>query len=350
MKLVNEISCLCGEKALSCRLSSARDIVDAVTLLSDESWVFRGQLDSEWSLTTSLERKYGAETITSKDEINAIFEFMNKARMHLNFGFSLLDALAAMQHYGVATRMLDFTRSFFVALYFAFNGVGQKQDYRNHAIWAIRMNDAFLKSQGINYELEDDVRTTIDNVARDNRLEEGVKKIFFNDEEIFQMRFGYLQDKMLNNSIFLAEKIRKIAEGILSGKNDENIVGILPVDVFGSNARMIAQNGLFVMTVNFSSFEDSLCRTLDIKELKSMPIVPIEKLNTALTETDDVVVLKFVMGEEMIDDVSNLLKAANIDNSTLFPDLSGIASQIEYKKVPNDMITNAPKYGVRDVT
>ena len=60
--------------------------------------------------------------------------------------------------------------------------------------------------------------------------------------------------------------------------------------------------------------------------------------------------LKFVMGEEMIDDVSNLLKAANIDNSTLFPDLSGIASQIEYKNVHNGMITNASKYGVHDVT
>ena len=340
MKLVSEIPCWYGKNALSCRLSSARDIVDAVTLLSDESWVFRGQLDSEWPLKTSLERKYGANMITSKDEINAIFEFMNKARLHLNFGCSLLDALAAMQHYGVATRMLDFTRSFFVALYFAFNGGRQARTFRNHAIWAIRVNDAFLKSQGINYKFEEDVKTTIDSVTRDNRLRGD------DEEDIVQVGFSYLQDKLLDNSIFRAEEIRKIAEDILSGKKDENIVGILPIDVFGSNARMIAQNGLFVMTADFSSFEDSLRRTLNIKELKSMPVVPIEKLNTALTETDDVVVLKFVMGEEMIDDVSNLLKAANIDNSTLFPDLSGIASQIEYKNVPNDMITNAPTYCV----
>ena len=343
-KLVNEMPIWHDKKALSCRLSSTRDVVDAVNLLSDEFWVFRGQLDSEWPLKTSLERKYGANRITSKEEINAIFEFMNKARMHLDFGCSLLDALAAMRHYGVATRMLDFTRSFFVALYFAFNGGGQTRTFRDHAIWAIRMNDAFLKSQGINYELEEEVRTTIDNVTRDNRLKG------CDEEDIVQAGFSYLQDKLLDNSIFRAEKIRKIAEGILSGKNDENIVGILPIDVFGSNARMIAQNGLFVMTVDFSSFEDSLIRTLNIKELKSMPIVPIEKLNTALTETGEVVLLRFVVGEEIRNDVSNLLKAANIDNSTLFPDLSGIASQIEYKKVPNDMITNAPKYGVRDVT
>lgn len=340
MKLVSEIPCWYGKNALSCRLSSARDIVDAVTLLSDESWVFRGQLDSEWPLKTSLERKYGANRITSKEEVNAIFEFMNKARMHLNFDCSLLDALAAMQHYGVATRMLDFTRSFFVALYFAFNGVGQKQEFRNHAIWAIRLNDTFLKSQGINYELEEEVRTTIDNVTRDNRLKGD------DDEDIVQMGFSYLQNKLLNNSIFRAEKIRKIAEDILSGKKDENIVGILPIDVFGSNARMIAQNGLFVMTADFSSFEDSLSRTLNIKELKSMPVVPIEKLNNALTEMDEVVVLRFVMGEEMRDDVSNLLKAANIDNSTLFPDLTGIASQIEYNNVCNDMVTNATTHGV----
>lgn len=291
-----------------------------------------------------MERKYGANTITSEDEINAIFEFMNKARMHLNFGYSLLDALAAMRHYGVATRMLDFTRSFFVALYFAFNGVGQKQDYRNHAIWAIRMNDTFLKSQGINYELEEEVRTTIDNVTRDNRLKG------CDEEDVVQLSFSHLQDKLLKDSFFRVKKIRKIAEDILSGKKGQNIVGILPIDVFGSNARIIAQNGLFVMTADFSSFEDSLGRTINSKELKSMPVVPIEKLNAALTETDDVVVLRFVMGEEMRDDVSNLLKAANIDNSTLFPDLSGIASQIEYKNVHNGMITNASKYGVHDVT
>lgn len=340
MKLVNKIPCWYGKNALSCRLSSARDIVDAVTLLSDESWVFRGQLDSEWPLKTSLERKYGANRITSKEEINAIFEFMNKARMHLNFGCSLLDALAAMQHYGVATRMLDFTRAFFVALYFAFNGGGQTRTFRDHAIWAIRMNDAFLKSQGINYELEEEVRTTIDNVTRDNRLK-GCE-----EEDIVQMGFSYLQDKLLNNSIFRAEKIRKIAEDVLSGKNDENIVGILPIDVFGSNARMIAQNGLFVMTADFSSFEDSLCRTLNIEKMRVLIDVPIQALSTSLTSTDDLVVLKLVIGEEMRDDVSNLLKAANIDNSTLFPDLSGIASQIEYNNVCNDMVTNATTHGV----
>jgi len=90
---------------------------------------FRGQSDQSWGISSSLERLYDAKKpILSLAEFEQVIikEFQNKSpNLTKEFGYdpgSTEDPLAVMsfiQHYGGPTRLIDWTKSFNVALFFA---------------------------------------------------------------------------------------------------------------------------------------------------------------------------------------------------------------------------------------
>lgn len=91
-----------------------------------EGWAFRGQKDARWPLLTSLSRYLSAYIPDRSSwrlrEERAIRIFRRKAHNYLD-NPSVLDnelrCLALMQHHGAPTRLLDFTKSPFVAAFFA---------------------------------------------------------------------------------------------------------------------------------------------------------------------------------------------------------------------------------------
>ena len=128
------------------------EVTDAEGDVMRTGWVFRGLADSTYSLKSAIERQAHSKDLTWLAlERLVSMEFKSHARMHL--GASLVPDrqdeftwLAQMQHYGVPTRLLDFTYSPFVALYFAIRE--QKNDKRKPVVrlWAINetaVNDRF---------------------------------------------------------------------------------------------------------------------------------------------------------------------------------------------------------------
>ncbi len=133
-----------------------------------KQWIFKGHADTNWHLRTTLERafiRYFGETIDATgeekeeklteqyrkiseekvgdDEKRALSEiekgllrdFKRKCHHHLQDvppDGNTLEWLTLMQHHGAPTRLLDFTYSFFVALYFAIEDAD-----RECALWAI---------------------------------------------------------------------------------------------------------------------------------------------------------------------------------------------------------------------
>jgi hypothetical protein len=91
-----------------------------------DGWAFRGQQNSNWELLSSLSR-YLASYIKSISswktrEERSIRIFRRKAHNYLINSTVLandLRCLALMQHHGAPTRLLDFTKSPFVAAFFA---------------------------------------------------------------------------------------------------------------------------------------------------------------------------------------------------------------------------------------
>lgn len=91
-----------------------------------DGWAFRGQQDARWPLLTSLSRYLSAHipdrASWRQREERAIRIFRRKAHNYLSDPTVLdnaLRCLALMQHHGAPTRLLDFTKSPFVAVFFA---------------------------------------------------------------------------------------------------------------------------------------------------------------------------------------------------------------------------------------
>lgn len=91
-----------------------------------DGWAFRGQQDARWPLLSSLSR-YLESFVPDKStwqirEERAIRIFRRKAHNYLPDARVLDDdlrCLALMQHHGAPTRLIDFTKSLFVAAFFA---------------------------------------------------------------------------------------------------------------------------------------------------------------------------------------------------------------------------------------
>lgn len=114
------------------RIRNWEDFVQTVSRFEQGSaftgrWVFRGHADATWALKTSLMRALEGHGLTAAQaleiERSAMLEFQKQAHLYVPPRMAFTDdaagTWAVMQHYGAPTRLLDWTRSPYVALYFA---------------------------------------------------------------------------------------------------------------------------------------------------------------------------------------------------------------------------------------
>jgi FRG domain len=199
---------------------------------SSDAWFFRGQGDSRWRLRPSLERvtSYPIPKLdTQTKEINGTTEIMQDAfyaeyelsrefkrrAHHYLTDLPLLDDhiewLALMQHFGVPTRLLDWTRSPYVAAYFAVLDVS---DDAPCSVWAV---DAV--------ELEREAKALI-----------GIERVEDDREHFFW-------DKRTFDNNFI----------------EDPLVMVVPVQPFRMNQRLTVQQGVFLCSANLTiGFEDNL--------------------------------------------------------------------------------------------
>jgi len=172
-----------------------------------EDWIFRGQSNADWDLKTSFERTESFRKNGDNEKL-ILTEFKSGAKDYLTENKipeedDYLGWLALMQHHGAPTRLLDFTKSFYVASYFAFENA--ETTVNNVAIWAI--NAIFIHKKAIKHL---------------NILElvyEDFGKIFYENKDscvfpimpYYNNRRGFLQQ-----SIFVS-----------TGKNDESFMSQL---------------------------------------------------------------------------------------------------------------------------
>ncbi|MEI8377446.1 MAG: FRG domain-containing protein [bacterium] len=114
-----------------------------------EDWIFRGQTQ-DWVLKSSLERftdkRYlallgrGLEWKEKFLELEKKFLtiFKNKATNFISFPEKRLESTTLMQHYGLPTRLIDFSKVSDIAAYFATEK--NNCDYENSVIWGINIS------------------------------------------------------------------------------------------------------------------------------------------------------------------------------------------------------------------
>jgi FRG domain len=261
---------------------------DCRSLLKNvEHWVFRGHSNSAWSLQTTLER--GAKMTNAyisdipKIERRIIDKFQRRAYHYLDKlpeKENILEWLSLVQHHGGPTRLLDFSYSYYVALFFSID-----QALQESAVFCL--NRGLICREGL--------ETEKNRWSSENELEFGSRE--------------YCN--------------RALKEQTLSPL-------VMLVEPFYIHERLSRQQGLFAIPFEGQqSFEYNLSLTVNNyqKELpKSRKINDYDSLLSLLNQ--ECALLKVNIPKEFHNEIRRDLKLMNITNETLFPGIDGFSKSL----------------------
>lgn len=292
-------------------MNSANDIalLDS-TFLSN--FYFRGQANSEWDLSSSLERMikslYQREDsfdIPRAYELEMLEEFKRKYPLYEKHRIPAegdnIEWLSIMQHYGACTRLVDATESIFVALFMATQNTLSCSDA---AIWAINKN--ILNSKKYNL-----YRRSVDKKAPSISLR-------IADE------FAYNYANSFIGSVYRR------------GECPQQIIAIKPKM---SNERLSIQQGLFLMPTDISvPFKYNLDNYLPgagfnrtdnhFNPIEFSKFVEYSHDKRYKAHNDNILMFKITIPNALKLGITKLLSQMNISSETLFPGLSGLSQSL----------------------
>lgn len=246
-------------------------------------WIFRGQANAEWSLRPSLER-FAAELRDSPSFVETFIESEFRRHAHhyvtdLPAPENTLDWFALMRHYGAPTRLLDFTKSPYVAAFFA---TAEASVHDSAAIWAldgsvINRNAGKLLSEG--------------------SLAANVKQ---HGERCAQMANSFSEPSIFRDVLTPGAVPARV---------------VITVEPFRTNRRVLLQQGLFLCPVSlYVSFEHAMKNVLRAAHNGSGATSPI--------------LYKIRISERAHPNVLRELQRMNITSATLLPGLEGFAQSL----------------------
>lgn len=257
--------------------------------------LFRGHTDADYPLQTTLDR-YGG-TRKWRAGVILLREFRRRLHQYLpseSIPKSDLVTLALMQHYGVPTRLLDVTRSPYVALYFAVRDVLKDADA---AVWAF--NPINIRN------------TSLERVfCRDPWLRKQIGRFYnpcaeFTRQELFK-------------KWFMPDVPSLDLQNQESPRYHEIILALEP---FTMNLRLAAQQGLFLVSGSpCKTFEETLVDLL-------------QEIESHIGETGgrEPSVFKIVIPGNLRRPLMRHLEKMNITAASLFGGLEGFATSLREK-------------------
>ena len=255
-------------------ISSAQDFFQRLLSepLSSHAWVFRGHADSTWRLQPSLERHAARKKIgPMKAERFVIHEFKRVAHQY-ELGVhedDELEWLALMRHHGAPTRLLDWTKSPYVAAFFA---TAEAAEDDSCVVWAI---DAFTLT-GVAFGMVSQMFPQFKNERHEILCQSGVF------QQIFMQQYPQPEYAL-----------------------------VAPVQPSRANERVTVQQGLFLCPCNLHlGFEQCMSKVLQSANRGSRMLH------------------KLVIKPEVRTDILQQLHRMNISYATLFPGLDGFARSL----------------------
>lgn len=272
------------------RFGDARELIAHLhsNPLNDHRWAFRGHSNASWNLETSIERlskeypnsfRLGAEEYVRQSFKRRAYHYLN----YLPAEKDELEWMALMRHHGAPTRLLDWTRSPYVAAFFA---VAEAKEDGVSAIWAVDIDT--VKDAAIHL------------LSQNGVIEKPQTGDFsFSDRDVFEQ-------------VFLRETEPSI---------------VAPVQPLRTNERITSQQGLFLCAnPSIWGFEFGLKQILKSdrerveawyveKRLGEKPFMP-ERL------------FKLYIEPQARSALLRELHRMNINYATLFPGLDGFARSL----------------------
>jgi hypothetical protein len=260
------------------------DVGHLISALSDLSksgsnWAFRGQ-QHDWCLESPL-RRYTPQASWYEAEKKVLSIFQRRAHLHTSIPETgqTLEWLALMRHHDAPTRLLDWTRSPYVAAFFA-------------------VADATLNDEPVIW--------AIDAMALNCRAIESLHK---SHPDL------YLEDGPVCQS---SSRVRlgspKFFDDIFMSPSSEYKLLIAPVEPFAMNERLAIQQGMF------------LCPTTLSRSFESVLTYMLEQCNAPLRPA----LRRLRIKQSLRIEVLRRLYEMNITYATLFPGLDGFAKSLKH--------------------
>ncbi|WP_085297358.1 FRG domain-containing protein [Cognaticolwellia mytili] len=250
-------------------ITSSDELIRSLNELPN-NYIYRGHADANWKLESTLERTLGGSWTNDKaGQFEEHYLNLFKSKYHIynkseHKPKSKLAWLSIMQHYGVPTRLIDFTESPYVALYFALEAYNPltKLDLAIYAIdYSSIMKSSLQKIRAYDSEFK---KTESEIVGRQDEL------------------FDEVVDRFSYDVIWITE----------------------PLEL---NARIDRQSGTFLIAGN----KDVKIENLLLEDIYS-----------------DTNILKFNIPFILYENIYALLRKMNINAKTIYGDLGGLAKSI----------------------
>lgn len=251
-----------------------------------ENWVFRGQSNSLWSLQTNLERG----TIINNSNIMDIPEIERKIidkfqRRALYYTEKLpekentLEWLSLIQHHGGPTRLLDFSYSYYVALYFSI-----EQALQESAVFCL--NRDLIYQKGIETEKWRGTKCNLD--------------------------YGTIE---YCNYVLTEQTLSPL---------------VMLVEPYNIHDRLSRQQGLFAIPFEGrQSFEYNLSITVNKMEKQLPTNKKIKKYEDSISLLNkECALLKIKIPKYLHKEIRKELKLMNITSETLFPGIDGFTKSL----------------------
>ena len=326
------------------KITSEEALKNSLLCFSDNiSFAYRGQADCSWTLQTSLERKVNALRLSSFDVNNYESKIVEDYKNNRITDSSPIEIITELQHYGGATRLIDFTHNYPIALFFAFCGF--PKDFST--VWAVsKKNLPFIGHYQI---LEHDGELKLFEIDFQRQFEEDKVFDFYIDE--------FIESDATSTSDFINEKMKNYPEemqeykigalDILSSKDLEfslefqsnrGLITERPGEISSQeifvqeslenyfkrikNQRLLNQRGLFLFSSNLKhTFEENIFFGKTMKEVEA-DITKVENPETEQLEAirfkasnSQRVIIKFEINSSLTKFILNLLKKGSYELS-----------------------------------
>jgi hypothetical protein len=282
---------------------------DAEGEVTSFAWAFRGLRDAAYPLEPAIERAAALrDTPWAALELLVSTEFRSRAHMHLGAASIPKDDLtwlALMQHYAIPTRLLDFTYSPFVALYFAIRHNQGDAIASKVRLWAINVRAVNDRFQEVAWK------------ARSEAYAKEQKRRGITPEPAY-LNIGDLdsyatsRDSMAYETQGLAITIAEALAATGTRRRVQEQQGcVCAASPPAFNPRLASQQGVFLLNcAEDVSFRESLTRMMHPRE--------------NWCRTFDIAALA-------IPEIEERLYQLNIHEQSLFPDMEGLAGLIRQK-------------------
>lgn len=309
-------------------ITSLKELFAIKNLLGSD-FIYRGHADDDWPLSSTLERIVENKTnkLILAKELATISSFKYRAKNYLSHipdDYDFFEWMTLIQHHGGATRMLDFTISFYIALFFAiedFNGSIEESEKFHPCIWCINYDN-------LRTGLPEKLKIDIDKKQRMFSFEYAEKTLF----NAYMLEQG--KRDALSNLPLCKSQIESIDEEYLYDNKYSYILPIVPNNQF---PRLAAQRGLFLVPLDITnSFKSCLFNNFNMNDDHETIVATEYALqNPDVIHHTNIIKITFINDKDLFLDILRNLKDMNLTAEYLYPGLDGLAKSSRFTYIIN---------------